>query len=335
MKYLSIAIAVLLALSVLTFAIDSKIRIRIYRKTLHEVIEKNGLLISDYASTDLGTIDISKLTVKDAVLSLQPQSGSWDDFEIDLKFIEGKGFHLALNDFSYTLTGKVNSKDATLAGNLDKISFDLEIKNSEHKDDGLFSADNLPQFDISNYKADFDQKSIKWDIEGDQKLEDDLSQKTHEWLNAALEGQVIAAKFILNNGQKYIAEYLASSIDSSTFEGSLSFSEVKFFDDYAELGLVTSFDIQGGEDYEVRDVDGKAELAGDDRNAIEIVLDENMINSGLHTAFHHDSDFSLRSILRTDSDDNEYAATFDALLMTSVIAQGWKEIELEFGEDKK
>lgn len=335
MKYLALTIAVLLALSLCTLAIDSKIRIRAYRKILNEVIEKNGHFISEYAKTNLGSIDISKFTVKDAELALQPQSGTWDEFEVDLKFIEGKGFHLALNDFSYKLTGQVNKDDATLTGNLDKISFDLSITNTENKEGSLFSADNLPQFDIGNYVAEFDKKSIKWDIQNQENLSEDLEEKTFEWLNAALEGQVIAAKIILNNAQKYIAEYLASNIDSSTFEGSLSFSELKVFSDYAELGLLTSFDLSGHEEYEVRDVDSKAEEAGDDRNAIEVVFDENMINSGLHTAFHQDSEFSLRSILRVDDPENEYAATFDALLMTNIVSQGWKEIEKEFGKEKK
>lgn len=319
-----------------SYAIDSKIRFRIYKKTLHEMLEKNGPFISEYTTASLGTVDISDISMKDTVLSIFPQSGSYEDFETDLKFVEKEGIEVGLNEFQFELKGKVDEKDATLTGKIERIFIKLSIKKAEEGSSIFsFSASNLPQFEIDNLDVEFEKDTIKWNIGGEEKIDDDLLEKTLTWLNATIEGQMIAAKFILNGAQQKLAEYITQNVDMNTYKGKISFSEITFYGEYAEMSIITSYDLENEGGYKVRDTEPIAELAGDDSNAIELVFDENIINTGLYAAFHADSDFSLRKILRIEEPDNEYAQMFDTVLQTHVVGQAWKEIEKEFGKDKK
>ena len=66
-------------------ALTSKTRVRMYRKTLHEIIEKNGAFITDYASNYLGNIDIGDKSIQNAVMSIRPQ-GDEEELDTVLKF---------------------------------------------------------------------------------------------------------------------------------------------------------------------------------------------------------------------------------------------------------
>jgi hypothetical protein len=339
MKLTPLFLLLLVALAAATPTLDSTVRFRIYRKTLHEVLEKNGKFISEFTTTDLGTVDIGDFTVNDAKLTVLPQSGTFEDFEADLKFLAGKGIHLSLNEFKFELLGTQEGKPVTLTGNLDKISLNLLVKNSEKdsstKSSSIFDANSIPQFELEDFEAEFEEGSIKWKIDGTASDDQELIKNTRVWLDAAIKGQMIAAKIIVNSAQRYISDYLTSNLNEDTFQGSVSIDALTFTEEYAELGFVSSFDIHEGETKNIRDVDSFASEAQDDSNAIEIVFDENLINAALHSAFHSDASFSLRKTLRLEDPENEYAQMFDAILVTNVISQAWKELETEFGADKK
>lgn len=318
-------------------AIDSTIRFRIYKKTLHEILEKNGPFVSEYTNSHLGSVDVADIAMKDSVLSIFPQSGSYDEFETDLKFIDREGIELGFNEFQFELKGLVEGKDSTLKGNIERIFIKLAVKKSEKKEGGVlsFSSKDLPEFDIQNLDVEFEKESIKWIIDGQEKMDNDLLNKTLKWLNQAIEGQMIAAKFIINSAQRKLADYITQNVDMETYKGKLSFSEIAFFEDYAEMSIISSFDVAEEGSYKVRETEALAENAGDKINAVEVVFDENIINTGLYAAFHSDADFSLRKILRVEEPENEYAKMFDTVLKTQVVGQGWNQIEEEFGKDKR
>ena len=338
MKSVLLVVMVIMMLATQSAAIESKIRFRLYRKTLHELLEKNGPFISEYTSTSLGSVDVADIAMKDSTLSVKPQSGTYDDFEADLKFVEGEGAELSFNEFQFELDGKVEDKDASLTGNIDKIFIKFSIKGKEGAEkvtgSESFEVSALPEFNIEKIDVDFEKESIKWIIDGEEKQEEGLAEKTVDWLNQAIEGQMLVLKYILNVSQQKLAEYIKQNVDMNNYKGKLSFSAISFYEDYVEMGVITSFETQEGE-YKIRETDTLAREAGDDMNAVEIVFDENIINTGLYAAFHSDSDFSLRSILRADDPENEYSQMFAGILKTQVVGQAWKEIEKEFGSDKR
>lgn len=336
MKSILLLAILLLAMICQSGAIDSTIRFRIYRKTLHEILEKNGPFVSEYTTTSLGSVDVGDIAMKDSQLSVFPMSGSYDDFETDLKFIDKEGIELGFNEFQFELKGLVEGKDSTLKGNIERIFIKLAIKKSEKKEGTLsFSSSDLPEFDIQNLDVEFEKDTIKWIIDGEEKMNDDLLDKTLKWLNSAIEGQMIAAKYIINSAQQKLADYITQNVDMETYKGKLSFSEITFYEDYAQMSIISSFDVTEEGSYKVRETEPLAENAGDSINAVELVFDENIINTGLYAAFHSDTDFSLRKILRIDEAENEYAQMFDSVLKTQVVGQAWSQIEQEFGKDKR
>jgi hypothetical protein len=331
-----LAIFVIAALIQIGTPVDSTIRFRLYKKALHEIMEKNGPFISEYTTTSIGSVDVENISMVDSVLSVYPQSGSYEDFETELKFIEGKGAEVTFNEFQFELSGKVNEQNGLLIGNIEEIFIKLSVKkNDDENKSSSFSTNDLPEFEIDNFDVKFDEDTIKWTVDGEEKTGDDLKAATLKWLDEAIKAQMIVTKYILNLTQQKVAEYVTSSLDMDNFEGTLSFSEITFYDDYLEMSVITSFLVKDEENYNTRETEALAENAGDDVNAAEIVFDENIINTGLYAAFHSDKDFSLRSILRLDDPTNEYGQMFDAVLKTQVVGQAWKEIINEFGEDKK
>ena len=337
MRYVAITLCMILMLSSLGLAIDSKINFRIYKKTLEEVLEKNAIFLSEYTSTPLGTADIDDISVKDATLTILPDVKDLEDLETKIKFVKGEGLELTLSDCKFSLTGKVADKPATLRGTADSLFFKLAVKNSEAKADRTvtFDASTLPKFDIENFDAKIDKDSLKWTFEGDVKESDGLKEETFTWIGATLKGQMVGLKLLANSAQQYIADYIESTVDPESFDGKISFSGIEFFDKYAELGVLTSYSSEDDEDHKASPSKELPEGSEDSDNAVEILFDENIINSGLHSAFHGDGEFALRSLLRIDDTDNEYGAMFDAMLVTNVVGQAWKEIEEEFGKDKK
>ena len=140
---------------------------------------------------------------------------------------------------------------------------------------------------------------------------------------------------VVNKAQTLIAEYLASTVDPETFQGSISFSNIIFHSEYLELGVISSFKDNEEEEYKDRTQKILPEVTDEEGTAVEILFDENIINTGLHSAFHTDGEFTLRDVLGTEDPDNEYSEMFKAVLLTNVVGQGWKEIETEYGRDRR
>jgi HSP20 family molecular chaperone IbpA len=304
----------------------------VYKKALHEILEKNGPFISEYTTTNIGSIEVEDISMKDAVLSVFPQSGSFEDFETFLKFVEGKGAELTFSEFQFDLVGQFGGKTGLLTGKIEEIFIKLNVVKTEKEKE---SSTDLPEFDIENFEVKFEEDTIKWKIDGEEKTGEALHKATLAWLKNAIKAQMIVAKFVINTAQSKIEDYLTNSINLDDYKGNLSFSEIKFFEDYIEMSLITSLTVEDEDGYKMRVNEALAENAGENENAIEVVFDENIINTGLYAAFHSDGEFGLRKVLRLDEPDNEYASMFEAVLKTQVVGQAWKEIQNEFGENKR
>ncbi|CAI2364693.1 unnamed protein product [Moneuplotes crassus] len=334
MRSIAFTLCFVLMLACFTEAIDSQINFRIYRKTLQDIVDKNAPLISDYTKADLGTVDIGDITVEDAMLNIFTEE---NEFESSIKFIADEGFQLSIDDLLFELTGKVDGKDSVLRGDVESLFVKLSVKNSEKERDTSvrFDAGSLPQLDISDYSVKTKSETFKWTIGGEEKNDASLIKATSVWIDAAIQANMGMIKIIVNSAQTYVADYLTSTVDEDTFRGSLSFTKIIFNEEYAQLGLTSSFKDEGDEHFVERSDKDLPEVTDDENAAVQILFDENIINSGLHSAFHADGEFGLRDILGTEDPDNEYADMFKAVLLTNVIGQGWKEIQDEYGGSKR
>lgn len=334
MRSIAFTLCFVLMLACFTEAIDSQINFRIYRKTLQDIIDKNAPLISDYTKADLGTVDIGEITVEDAMLNIFTEE---NEFESSVKFIAGEGFQLNIDDILFELTGKINGKDSVLRGEVESLFLKLSVKNSEKERDTSvrFDVESLPELDISDYSVKIKSETIKWTIGEKENDDDNLTKATSAWIEAAIEANMRLINIIVNSAQTYVAEYLTSTVDEDTFRGSLSFSKIVFSEEFAQLGLISSFKDEGDEHFVERSDKELPEVPDDENAAVQILFDENIINSGLHSAFHADGEFGLRDILGTEDPENEYADMFKAVLLTNVVGQGWREIQDEYGGSKR
>lgn len=334
MRSLALTLCIILMLSCFTKAIDSQINFRIYRKTVQEVLRKNAPIITKYTSASLGTVDIADLTIENTILSIVPES---EEIENKMNFVKNEGLEVTLEDLKFELTGTSEGSPVSLTGDVETLFFSLSIKNSEGEknSDLLFDPESLPQFNIEKYEHKIDKSTFKWNINGEHNTDEKLLKATEEWIDAAIEGNMAVVKMIVNSAQSYIADYLSSTVDPETFKGKISFSSIIFHEEFAELGVISKFDEVENEHYEGTEAKDLPKYNGDDQTAVEILFDENIINSGLHSAFHNDGEFGLRDLLSIKDPNNQYSKMFDAVLVTNVISQAWKEIETEYGKNKK
>lgn len=330
MRSAGFVLCFILAMAAFIQAIDSQVSFRIYRKTLQEIIDKNAPLVSDYLVADLGTVDVGDLTIENAKLHVYTEEA---EFESQVKFLANQGLSLKINDLLFQLTGTSDGKEATLKGDVESLALTLSVKNSGKEKDpnARFDANTLPEFSILDHSANINGDSFVWTIGGEERKDDALNAATSAWINAAIQTNMAVIKVLANSAQTYIADYLSNTIDPETFQGKISFSEIEFHDEYAELGVISSFD----SDEEGTPSKALPEVTGDENPAVQILFDENIINAGLHSSFHEDGEFTLRDVLQIDDPTNEYADMFKAILMTQVVGQAWAEIESEYGSEKK
>ena len=334
-----LSVALILAFVITeTHALSSKTRVRLYRKTIHEIIEKNGAFIADFASMELGSTQIGDKNIDDTLISIAPHGDENEELETELKFIEGTGIELTLNDFKINIKGKVEDKDLEINGDIESIFFRVVANKKKEEiksESSLFDFSSIPQFDIDDHKIKFNENSIKWTLSGHQLDDPNLTLQTVEWLNLSIKAQLNALKILFNASQQRLASYISEKLATSGEHAhSFSLSGVDFFEDYVEVSVESNVAVVEADESMFRTSEEGVKQAGDKINALEVVIDENLVNFWIYSLFQDDNSIGLRKTLRVDDKTNEYASVFDNILMTQVVSQAWNELDAEFGADK-
>lgn len=172
-------------------------------------------------------------------------------------------------------------------------------------------------------------------MDGAQHGDSALTQQTVEWLNLSIKAQLNAARILLNAAQKRLASYVSESFAmSGDNANSFALSGIDFFEEYIEVAVDSNVAIAQADEALFRTNEDGVKQIGDKINALEVVLDENLLNFWVYSFFQDDKSVGLRQALRVDDETNEYASVFDNILMTKVVSQAWSELEAEFGDDK-
>jgi hypothetical protein len=312
--------------------LESKIRFRLYKKALQEVIEKNWGLMSEYAQFQVGDMDLSSIFIKDTQMSLFPEDVE-SGIEVKLEFVEGQGAQLEFNDFKIEASGSIEGKPTIVSADLETfiVKF-VTVHDDSNSDSQKY---NIPKVQIDDFKVEVDEESIKISVDGADQTTDELRAKVAEVIKLQTGAIKILLDLKISQANIQLVKFLTSSIDTDQIGGDIKLSDITFHDEYIEIGINAGYAADGEEVAEYRNTEELSESAKDTTKSVELVIDENILNTGLYSWFHENKGFSLREAVRVDDPTNEYGSMFDQVLMSQVLGQGWKEMVEEFGQEKK
>ena len=327
--YLSLLLILLISTQVWSF--ESNVKLRIYRKALQEIIEKNWPLLSEYAQYDIGIVDLTSITMTDTTVRLYPAELE-GELEAYLEFVPNEGIQLSLNEFKIEAKGKIGEVDSVLTADIDTMKSKITVKEVK-QDANQPNSYNIPQFKLDKFDVELNKDSIELLVGDESKINDELRDTAAIQFDNQIQGLKIVLETALNLGQSQMTDYVTENLDIESQDQDITMSVIEFYENYIELGIGIGFEPEEG-DYKLRKTSDLSEQAGDKTKAVEIAIDENILNTGLYTLYIKNKGFALREILRINEEDNEYGPMFDQVLKTNVLGQGWKEMEDEFGPDK-
>ena len=102
------------------------------------------------------------------------------------------------------------------------------------------------------------------------------------------------------------------------FNGDIGLVEFQFFENHLEMDFNTVFTEIGDESEKLRtiDLDGKTTKR---KTSVEVLLDENFLNSILAALYHLDFKLNLREWAGAEAGSHMYSETVDGILKTQVL----------------
>lgn len=273
--------------------------------------------------------------IKDAYLRLIPEDSK--ELDAKLQIIEGQGVEISIEEVKFEVAGNVeDGSKMTITGDIESVDIKVVLKSKDgRKEDDRTVQYNIPEFQIQTLTAKSDRDSIRVHL-GDNDITTEKLKEVAEFnFNARVEVLSTLINLGLNGVNSQIADYAIENLALGNEHGDAKLSDIKFDTDYIEFGIDTSFEKSNDDDFKFRETSSLTAQAGDKTKALELIVDENIINTGLYTIFKTNQGFSLRKALRIDDPTNEYGSMFDQVLTTTVLSQGWRQMGEEFGDDRK
>ena len=302
-------------------------KIRVYKKFLHEVIEKNThILFQAVEKMQFGNLEIEDLDAEivEAGIKLAPASGSFDDYEVDFSF-ENDQISLALTDLVFTAYGKVKfedkskgTKDISIKGEIREAG--INISATEEIRDGI----RYPNFEVGEVKVDIPSKQIK--IEGGEGMEDAI--KT--WIQTEIKARIELLKYGVELMETQLHKYIPYTHELA---GGLKIvaqmsEKINIEDRYIEMSAST--EVKGsGQELEVDEKTAASFMEDPNRGeSAQILIYEHAMNQFFLSLFHTESQMSLQERFAGQE-------IILKILTTHVLGQGYAELEKEFGKEKR
>jgi hypothetical protein len=108
--------------------------------------------------------------------------------------------------------------------------------------------------------------------------------------------------------KKEIADYMDKNMKlGEDFNGKIGLTGIEFFEEKLELTFTTHFEDLGNEPKKFREVTLNGERISQ-TSALEIMIDENLVNSIFAALYHLDYSFALRDLLGAADGSHEYSS---------------------------
>ena len=296
--------SVFLVLLIITWckAIESQFKIHLFRNTVQDFIDKNMHLVVDYTKFSIGKQRIGRYELFNTYLTLKPINNDSKSYSPKIEFIEKGGIWAEWTDVEFIGEGRSKGKPAVFSGKMSKLEVDFIIAppvNDPHK------IDLVPVFYIKTIKWSYDEESIVLEYEGKKNTGAGYRNQIKSWVRDSIDTYFHSPQDILERAHQAIAAYCEKQIDMDRFKGRIRLAKVNFFEDYLEFGYRIQVDA-----YEDSEMIHKVGQFSDTHEAgqkgIEIMIDENVINTLFYILYNLQIEFSIRDIFGGFLDYKKY-----------------------------
>ena len=180
----------------------------------------------------------------------------------------------------------------------------------------------------------FDENSISvYRNDKNSAIDKTKKDQYHTWLKIQMEARINALNGLLGFVKSYVTDYVQTTVElGDGFNGDVGLVGFEFYEEYLEMDFNTIFTEIGDESEKLREVDMVGKTSGR-KASVEVLLDENFLNSILAALYHLDFKLNLREWAGANPDAHMYSDTVDGILKTHVLGQAWPELLKEFKED--
>ena len=273
----------------------------IFRSTIEKFIETNAYVLESHSRFHIGTSRIGNYEVEDAFLTLTP-SVTTKGYVPKLEFIENQGIVVTYSDFHFEGEGKVQRKKAKFYGDIKtlKCSFRLAPPVNDHH-----KIDLVPEFRMESVFIDYEQSTLAIEYEGKKTNSPGIKNHIKDWVKNSIDGQFNLARMFFAAAHNAVANLIESYMDMKFFKGSIRLTKFHFYPDYLDIGFNFEFEKYPDSEF-ISKVGRFNDVHKPNQEGVELIFDENIINTVLYAMYHLDREVSLRTMLTPVKDALQY-----------------------------
>lgn len=210
-----------------------------------------------------------------------------------IKFNEGEGIEFIFENLHFDGIGDVDSEKLQFFGDIKTLGINIRFAppgQDQHK------VDLIPDLRVERVYADFSDENMGFELYGQNTNSPGIKSHIKEWVRNSIDTHAYKLREAFAILHAQIADMFTAIIDVDNFKGRIRLSKLHFFENYADIGVKFMFPKDPDSD-----IISKTGIFKDQHTSsqegIEVILDENVVNTILYAAYNINSKLSIRDDL--------------------------------------
>lgn len=264
------------------------------------MISNNTFFFKEYSRFPIGSSRVGRNEVEDAFLTLIPEDPS--GYVPQIKFIANHGVEVLFSNITFYGEGRVKRSPATFYGKTKQIKCSFRLAppfSDKHK------IDLIPDFRIDTVFVEFDDNLLVFEYNDEKITKPGIMNHVKEWVRNSIDGHFHLPRMAFASLHQMVAEYIESKLNLANFKGKINLLKIHFYEDYIDIGF--RFEFTKYEDSEFIHKTGIFKDSHEsNQEGVELILDENIINTFFYAFYHLDDEFSVRALIKPLKDYQKF-----------------------------
>lgn len=270
----------------------SQFKVHLFKGTLEKFLDQNSYHLIEFFKFDVGRHRLGPNEFKNGKIQIFPKDPE-RGYVPHIKLNEGEGLEVNFYDLHFDGTGTVGSKKGTFFGYIKSMRINFRFAPIVKDDHPI---DLIPDVRVERVFVDFDRKNMGITVDSEEASNPGISNHIQEWVRNSIERRASEIRKKLIDLHNSIADLISSKIDTKKFLGKVRLSKLHFYEDFVDIALRFSFPKYEDSDLKTKTGQFKDEHLPN-QQGIEIVLDENVINTLIYGIYNLDYKLSMRQDL--------------------------------------
>lgn len=276
---------------------ESELKIHIFKNTISEFLQNNIQYAASYAKFPIKNSRIGKNEITNVMLTLTAQNNNIQNFVPELLLNQNEGIQAIWKNLTFLGVGESEKQEAKFYGKLKELKINFILTppvNDNHK------IDIFPAFYVQSVFCDYDDSTITFEFKGMKSYGAGLKTQIKSWVREAIDTQWYLPHDMFETAHHAIANYISSKVELDKFDGKFRLSKMQFYSDHIEFGyrlLVNEYP----DSPMIHKFGPFKDTHEGSEKGIEVLFDENILNSILYLLYQNNFEFSMRDILSSNS----------------------------------